>query len=583
MHRMSSFLLALVTLATLAWASAQPLTWPAAWTSAEPGEAQYGGTFRVSALSDPRTFNPFVSAEENDIVDAADATTLLQQGPDSDAFVPNMAESFEIADDGLSVTMTLREGLRWSDGEPIDTDDFLFAYEAQTDEDVGSNAYDGWFIEGERIEMTAVDARTVRFDFPKEDRLALVVAGYLSPAPDHVLGAIYREGGAEALKEAWGTETDVSETVWATAFVPVEFLPGQRIVFERNPHFGEWNVDEQGNALPYLDRYVVEIVESVDAALNLYLAGEIDAFSPSNLDQVGVVSQAIRNGDIDAELLPNVAPVASSQFIVFNWNKASDPAKEALFRDVRFRRAMSHLVDREAITELVYGGSAAPMWSDVYQAYAYWVNPDVPKYRYDPERALELLAEVGFTPNDDGVLVNDAGEELAFTLATNAGNDQREQIAQIFADEARAAGVQIDVQAIDFNLLVDQLLTTGDDRPFDAILIGLQGGNRIWPWGSNVLPCDGNLHMYNQSGACLTDAERDAERLYGEGRRTLDTEAARQIGYAIQARMAALQPQIFTVSPLAHFSWASDVAGEHPGDLIDTVVGVRQLPLTFKR
>ncbi|MDZ7800610.1 MAG: ABC transporter substrate-binding protein [Trueperaceae bacterium] len=579
---MRRFLLPLAALAIASFALADPFVWPNAWTSAEPGEAAHGGTFRDYAISDPRTFNPFVSAEENDVVDAANLTTLITQGPDSDEFIPYMAESFEVSDDGTTVTIHVREGMKWSDGEDITAQDFYFTYLAETDEDVGSNGYDSWFIQDELIEGTLVDEYTLRFDFPSPDRTALPVLA-IAPAPDHILGEIYREGGAEALREAWGTETDISETVWATPFVPTEFTPGQRIRFERNEHFGEWNTDAQGNALPYLDRYVVQIVESTDAALNLYLAGEIDAYSPQNLDQVGVVNQAINNGDIDAELLPNVAPTASSQFIVFNWNIASDPFKESLFQNVNFRRAMSHLVDREALTDLVYGGSASPMWSNVYQVYDFWVNPDVPKYRYDPERATELLDQIGFTrTNDDGVLVDADGNELSFTLATNAGNAEREQIAQIFADTAREIGVEVDVQAVDFNLLVDQLLSTGDDRPFEAILIGLQGGNRVWPFGVNVIPCGTNLHAWNQSGDCLSSRETLAEELYFEGRRTLDTEEARQIGFQIQETLAELQAQVYTVSPLSHYSWLSEVGGEHPHDLIDDAVGSRELPLTFK-
>jgi peptide/nickel transport system substrate-binding protein len=580
---MKRILLSLAALAVVSMAAAQPFVWPNAWTAAEPGEAAYGGTYRAYAISDPRTFNPLVSAEENDVVDNADATTLIQQGPDSDAFIPYMAESFDVSDDGLVVTIDVREGMKWSDGEDITAQDFYLTYLAETDPDVGSNGYDSWFIGDAQIEGELVDEYTLRFTFPAPDRTALPVLA-IAPTPDHILGEVYREGGAEALKGAWGTEVDVAETVWATAMVPTEFVPGQRIVFERNPYFEEWNQDEQGNGLPYLDRYVVQIVESTDAALNLYLAGEIDAYAPANLDQVGVVNQAINNGDIDATLLPNVAPVASSQFIVFNWNLASDPFKQSLFRNIKFRQAMSHLVDREAITDLVYGGSASPMWSNVYQVYDFWVNPDVPKFPYDPERAQQLLAEIGFSQtNGDGVLVDADGNELSFSLATNAGNAQREQLVQIFADAAREVGVEVDAQAIDFNLLVDQLLSTGEDRPFEAILIGLQGGNRVWPFGVNVIPCGTNLHMYNTSGECLSAQETLAEELYFQGRQTLDTDEAQQIGYRIQNALASLQAQIYTVSPLSHYSWLTDVGGEHPEGLINDALGVRELALTFKR
>jgi len=580
---MKRILVALSTVALLSMASAQPFVWPSAWTSADASEVVMGGTFRDYAISDPRTFNPFVSAEQNQVVDLADATTLITQGPDSDEFIPYMAESFEVSEDGLTVTINVRQGMKWSDGEDITAQDFYLTYLAETDPEVGSNGYDSWFIAGAPIVGELVDDYTLRFVFPTTDRTALPVLA-ISPAPDHILGEIYRSGGAEALKAAWGTDADISETVWATAFVPVEYLEGQRVVFERNPYFGEWNVDEQGTALPYMDRYIVQTVESTDAALNLYLAGELDAYSPANLDEVGVVNQAINNGDIDATLLPNVAPVASSQFIVFNWNKASDPFLQSTFRNVKFRQAMSHLVDREAIVELVYGGSASPMWSNVYQVNEFWVNDDVPKFPFDPERAASLLAEIGFgQTNANGILVDGDGNELSFTLATNAGNSQREQLVQIFADAAREVGVEVNVEAIDFNLLVDQLLSSGDDRPFDAILIGLTGGSRVWPFGVNVIPCGTNLHMWNTSGSCLSAQETLAEELYFKGRQTLDTDEALQIGYDIQSTLATLQAQVYTVSPLSHYSWLSTVGGEHPDGLINDQLGSRQLPLTFKR
>ena len=579
---MKRVLLSLVALALSSSVFAQTFVWPNAWTAAEPDAAEYGGTLRDYELQGPRTFNPFVEAESNVVTDQRYATTLIIQGPDSDAWIPYMAESYEVSENGTTITMHVREGMTWSDGDDITAQDFYLTYLAETDPDVGSNGYDSWFIGDAQIEATLVDEMTLRFDFPVPDRTAFAVLA-VSPSPDHILGEIYREGGAEALREAWGTETDISETVWATPFVPTEFVPGQRIVFERNEEYAEWNEDEQGNPLPYLDRYTVSIVESTDAALNLFLAGELDTYAPANLDEVGVVSQAINNGDIEAELLPNVAPVASSQFIVFNWNLASDPFKQSLFRNIKFRQAMSHLVDRQALVELVYGGSASPMWSNVYQVYDFWVNPDVPKFPYDPERAVELLAEIGFTrTNSDGFLVDAEGNELGFSLITNSGNAQREQITQVFADAAREVGVNVEVQAVDFNLLVDQLLSTGEDRPFEAILIGLQGGNRVWPFGVNVIPCGTNLHAWNQAEGCLTAQETLAEELYFEGRQTLDTEAAQQIGYEIQNALAMLQAQIYTVSPLSHYAWLDSVRGEHPLPLINDALGARELPLTFK-
>ena len=586
---MKRILLSLLVASLFTVGFAEPFVWPSEWTSASADEVQMGGSVRLSELGELRTFNQFVSAESTAAADLLfndalnSGARLVVQGPSSDEFIPYAAESFEISDDGTVVDIVLRDGIKWSDGTPVTVQDYFFAYTAETDPDVGSNSYDSWFIEDEPILMEVTGDNSMRFTFPKPDRTALPVLTF-QPGPDHVLGEIYREGGAEALKAAWGTDVDLSTTVWTNPFIPVAYQGNERVLFQKNPYFGEWNVDSAGNPLPYLDEIVFNIVESVDAALNLYLAGELDIFNPSNLDDIGVINVAVQNGDIDATIIENASPVASSQFIVFNWNKAGDPFKQSLFRSTDFRQAMSHLVDREALIELVYGGAASPMWSNVYQVQEYWVNNDVPKFPYDPEAATELLAGLGFSrKNADGILVDRDGNELSFTLATNSGNTQREQIAQIFADSARDVGVNVEVQALDFNLLVDQLLSEGEDRPFDAILIGLTGGSRDWPFGSNVVPCGTNLHMYNTSGDCLTPQETLMTTLYYQGRATLDTEAAREIGLELQRVQAEIQPQVYTVSPSAHYSWLTSVGGEHPADLINALVGSRELVLTFKK
>ena len=132
---------------------------------------------------------------------------------------------------------------------------------------------------------------------------------------------------------------------------------------------------------------------------------------------------------------------------------------------------------------------------------------------------------------------------------------QREQIIQIFADDARSIGVEITTTPLDFSLLVDQLLSTGDDRPWDAILIGLFRGSRDWPSGSNVDICSGNLHMFNTTGDCLTPQETLVEELHKLGRATLDTDRARDIMFEIQAIQSDQAQILYTVSPMANYSW----------------------------
>jgi peptide/nickel transport system substrate-binding protein len=552
--------------AAASFALAQPFVWPSHWTVTPLGEATYGGVFVDFTISDVRTFQPVLQSETNEVAGPYSPmqwATLIMQGPDSDDWIPYAAESFTVDETGTVFDVVLRDGLKWSDGSPITVDDYYASYLLQTDPETGSNKYDSWFLNDVLIRLEITGEKSLRFTFPGPDRSAYAQVEHW-PVPDRILGEAYRTGGPDAVNALWGTETDPSELLFNGPFVLTSYQPGERIVFERNPYFGDWNVDEAGNPLPYLDGRIFRIGDQ-DAILNLFLAGEVDRFAPRNLDDIGVINVAIDNGDIDAVVLEGYTAAGSSQFIVFNWNLAANPFLQSVFRNADFRRAMWHLVDRDTIIDLVYNGVADPMHAGVYLVNDYWLDDSIPTYDFDPERASELLARAGFSRRGaDGILVDDQGRRLSFRLATNAGNVQREQITQIFADTARDVGVEVQTEALDFSLLVDQLLSSGDDRPFEAILIGLTGGSRTWPFGDSVYNCDGFLHMYNTSGECLSAQETLMEQLNKQGRRTLDTPAAREIGVEIQMLEAELASTLYTVSPLLHEAYSTRVLGEYP-------------------
>ena len=580
---------------SLAWvsASSQPFMWPNAWSEdAEEIQALIadealpsGQRFRTASLSGVATFNPFTSSGTNEVLINGDTrgASLLFRGPDSEEWLPYAAESCCVFVDGRVIDVVLRDNIRWSDGTPVTVADYIFRYQAEIDPDVGSNSFDGWFIGDEVIVLEQTSDNSMRFTFPEADRLAFFTLAIHRPAPSHILGEIYNEGGAEALRAAWGTETNPSELVWTGPWILSSYLPDERMVFRRNPFFGEWNVDEAGNPLPYLEEISYAIADQ-QAQFNLYLAGELDAYSPSNLDEIGVINQAVADGELEAVVLESYGIVTGRLFYVFNWNLARDPWLETLFRDVRFRQAMSHLTDREAIIELVYSGAAQPAYNDVSPALDFFYNPDAPRFSFDPEAASALLAELGFEErNAQGFLMDDSGRHISFTLATNAGNAEREQTIQIIADTMRDYGIEVNTIALDFNLLVDQLISTGDDRPFEAILISIGGGSRDWPFGNNVLLCDANLRMYNRSGECFTEAEQRINDLTLQGRATLDNDEAQAIAFEIQEEFNTMQPIIHTAFQDAHVSWLERVAGAHPEELLSTVLGTRQLILTFMR
>ena len=577
---MRKVLLGFAVLALVSMGLAQPFVHSNSWR-ADAASSKSGGAITLGVLSGSRTFNPFVTGEQDVIFDRSFySVPLITRDPETRQWIPYAAESFTQSADGLTVDVTIREGIKWSDGESVTADDFLFYYTAVIDEAVGSPRASDWFIGDDLVLVEKTGDMSLRFTYPRADREAFAtVATY--PAPDHILGEIYRSGGAEALKAAWGTEIDVSQTVWAGPWVPTNYSADERYVFQRNPYFGEWNVDEAGNALPYLDT-INYVVADLDAQLNLYIAGELDIYGPHNLDAVGVVAQAINNGEIDATVLENLYPQAGTTFYVFNWNKISEPVKQSYFQNPDFRRAMSHLTPREAIVDLVYGGAASPAYSPVGPSFVYWYPENPKAYAYDPEAALSLLAGIGFSQkNADGWLTDADGNVLEFKLTTNAGNSNRENEIQIIDDTMREYGVNVENEALEFGLLVEQLLSTGDDRPFDAILIGFGASTEDWPFFEGIFGCTGQFHMWNQSGDCINAQELLVAKLVQNGRGTIDDEAARQIGYEIMDNFADLQPIIYTTSVGIHASWLNRVGGEMPDALFSPFNGTRDLVTTY--
>jgi len=571
---------------TLSSALAAPFVYPAKWSADAPSAAKRGGEYRDYTISDFKTFNPFTASEAVSVPNTLGiGATLFMQDPTTDDFIPKMAASMpEVSNNGKRFVVTIREGMKFSDGQAITADDFVTTMKLHMDKDMGSNSYATFFLAGKPITVKKLSTYKLQFDFPQASSTALGRMSFV-PWPDHIFGKAYASGGAEAVKKMWTLSTNPQAVVSPGMWDLESYRPGERVVFTANKRFGEWNKDSAGNAVPYLDRYSFLIAKDINAALAAYLAGQIDIGPATSADHLSQIKKAMDAGQLKAQLIPNVSPQASSTWITFNWNKSDDPFKQKMFRDVRFRRAMSHLADRKAMVDIVYGGLGGPSYYSLYPIFEKaWAPANTPRYEYNLDAAVKLLNQMGFTKKDkDGFLVDNQGRRVEFNLVTNAGNNQREGLMRIFADTAKRAGVKVNTQAIDFNVLVNQLTSTGANRPFDAILLGLSGGGNVWPFGSNVIPCDGNLHSYNRSGQCLTSQEQLMSKLYFQGDQELDLAKRKAIGAQILKVETELQPVVYLAGPNYHVTYNDRLQGQYPRNVMDAFYGARQLALTFVR
>ncbi|MGQ0570683.1 MAG: ABC transporter substrate-binding protein [Armatimonadota bacterium] len=527
---------------------------PAVVEAADVG--RFGGTFVVASISDPRTFNPIVSQESSSPV-ALLFEALAETHRATTEVESSLAESWTVSKDGRTWLFKLRKGVQWSDGRPFTADDVIFTFDAAFTQGVQSSLPDVLTIAGKRIGYKKIDDMTVEFktDQPFGPFLRTI---QVQIVPKHKLEAALKQGAAE-FNKTWGVNTNPRELVGTGPFVMHSYVPGQRVLFVRNSKY--WKVDKKGQRLPYLARFVIEIVSNQDAARLRFLAKEIDSYAPRPREYAELRNQQ-QAGNFTIFDGP---PAFGGEFIVFNQNPAGVRApKLAWFQSVKFRQAVSHAVDRDAIVRQVYAGRATPRFSPESPANKFFFNPNTRKYPYDLGRAETLLREAGFAKGGDGLLRDSAGNIVEFTIATNAGNQDREAIGNLVRQDFTKLGMRVTFAPEAFNTLVGKLVGSFQ---WEAIILGLTG--TLDPHnGQNVWKSSGSLHMWwPKQEKPATDWEADIDRIFDQAATTVDQSKRKQLYSRFQEIIAEQVPMVYFASTLTQPAFRNTLANFSPAPL----------------
>jgi peptide/nickel transport system substrate-binding protein len=549
----------------------------------ERGRAGSEVTLALFATGGVKTFNPFVAQADNlsgEVMRTFNSAPLVTRFIDNE-WRPLAAASFEIAPDFRSITYTLRRGIRWSDGTPLTVDDYALWWEITGDERTNANFRVATIVGESQTRLVKIDDYTMRFEFG-EIPFSPVIKSGANVVPAHIFGPVWRDRGPEGVNVMWGVDTPPAQMVAIGPWRMVSFRQNERIEWERNPNF-DWVRLEvaPGDQLPYLERFTQIMTANLDQSFALFRGGTTDVFSPRGADDLRELTSA-RQGGMAIDIFPNYSSVDSSLWILWNFNSL-DPWKANLFRNVNFRRAMSHLADREGMVEAAYGGLGAPMYSFVYQVFPA-IYKEFVTYEFNPERAVELLRGLGFTRKDrEGFLIDGTGRRIEFDLSTNSGNTQREAIGRIFAAEAANVGVKVNFTPIAFNVLVDQLLAKAqtaagapNDRGFDAILLGLTGGTPDQPIGANVFQLGTSLHAWNTSVPAIgpfAPWEIELDRLSKLAETQPDDAARGQLIDRAQRVVQENLPFVYMTSPGAHQVRRTNLGGFFPAEDMNAYYG----------
>lgn len=543
---------------------------PAADTDTTPFSVGEPGALFVETMEgDIATVNPLMSEDQSSSgVISRFIESLTTLDPETGEIIPRLARSWEISPDGLVFTFHLRRGLVWSDGHPFTADDVVFTWRdalytkvidpatgrPEIEDKTGrpklkfpSRPAFAQLIEGQEVQVEAVDAHTVRFTLPQVYSPFLLFGGGLEILPRHIL---QRHAAAGTLLDAWSINTAIHrphELVGMGAFLLESYQPGERIVFRRNPNY--WRVDSAGRRLPYIERIVARIVGDSNASNVAFAQGLTDA-EGIQADNVTWISRAAESRDFTVY---DLGPSNTTSFVWFNLSPGSDsdgkpfvaPHKRRWFTDVRFRQAVSYGVNRQGIVDGVFAGRASPLRGYVSPKNKALFNPDIRRYPYDPARARALLAEAGFSLRGDRL--HDAeGHPVEFAMMTNNNNKLRTEMATVFAENMAALGIRVELQFIDFNTIIRR---TSESFNYEACLLGL-GGGAPDPYASkDILMSDGRLHFWNPSQPRPeTEWEARIDELMRQIGRELDQEKRVAAFFEVQAIMAEQQPLVFLVT-----------------------------------
>ena len=429
-----------------AFAFAQPFQWPEAYAP----EAPQGGAIEETVFGDFLTLNPVLSS-------SATETAILNMiaGPDlayrdwlgtrsfrdeEGNFNLLFASNIEEVREEQEFIITLREGWTWSDGTEITADDFMAARTIKGDPDVQSNDYSATEVgEDGRVEYEKLGTYQFRVTMPEPQVNAIGFnVGIIGAVPAHIYMPIYEESGAEGIRALWGVDTPVDQVVSGGPYVISEFSPGERIVLEKNPSYGEDVMAANGDPLPGPERWTITFTQDRNAQLALVTTGQASFYWPSTLDEVRAVQQAVQNGSINGDLFANIGPDGLVDFITYNFNTTNE-CKSTLFNSPDFRQAISIMINRDALVDAALGGLGFPAKDYQSAAAAPFDASNLDPFEFNPERGVEILNSLGYTEEGpDGVLRNpDTGCRVSFDLQFNSGNDRRAQEAQGRCPDAR--------------------------------------------------------------------------------------------------------------------------------------------------
>lgn len=531
----------------------------------------FGGELVSSTIGEgPKTFNPFNCKDNiSALMSGIMYDGLLSSDPMTGQPTPKLAKSFSISSDGTTYTIKLRHGIKWSDGKPITADDVIFTWNDIIFAGLGdTSTRDSIVIDNKLPTVRKIDNYTVEFITPKP--FAPFVRMLSTPiAPKHIFMPAVKKGNTY-FDSFLSTNTKPKDFVVSGAFKLKEYVPAQRVVFERNPNYYEINTKQQ--KLPYLDKLVYLIVGDLNNEVLKFEAKELDVISLQG-SKVARYKSLEPHSDFK---LYNLGPDTGTMYLSMNLNNRKDNKgkyyvntdKQTWFQDLNFRTAVDYAIDRKNMVLNIANGIGAPLFTPE-SLNSIYLNKNLKPYDKNLDKSKELLKKSGFYLDKKGKLFDKHGHRVEFDLYTNAGNTEREAIGVMVKQDLEDLGMKVNFKPIEFNSLVNKLVSTYD---WDMVIMGLTGSPLEPNGGKNVWLSDGRLHMFNQRNpqegkAKILPWEKELDYLYTQGALATKFEDRKKYYDKYQEIVYKEKPMIYIYSPIRIVALRNKFKNIYPSSL----------------
>lgn len=434
-------------------------------------------TIRFHIPQDPILLNPVISEDAySSTVSSRIFESLIERDRKTLQMKPMIAERWEISNDHITYTFHLRRGILFHDLSPLTAKDVLFSFNTMMSDKI-PNAHRKVYFK-DVASLSAPNDYTVIFRMKRPYAMALEHLGGFEILPQH----IYSKG--DFMKD----ERNLRGPVGSGPYKFQEWLTGQRVTLARfDAYWGE---------KPAIQNLEFTIIKNDAVALQSLKKGDVDSY---NLRPIQWTRQT-SSEKFERDFYKIKYLATSYRYIGYNMRKAP-------LNDRRVRTAFAHLMDLERVRKTILEG-LAEVTTGPFLPQSLQYNKNLKPIEYNPQKALALLKDVGFTPNQNGLLAK-GGTPLEIELMFPAGGGFADQFVSVIKEDFAKVGITLTLRKLEFQTM----LTKINERDFQAVMLGWSSGIESDPYQLWHTSQKDKGHNFTGFGNAQSDALIEKARL----------------------------------------------------------------------